>query len=174
MTPRVFCDMDGVVADFETAFADHFGISFNGKYIQIGGYEWGKLQKDWPTFWMDLGYMPHALELWRVMTRYKASLLTACPPSWPSAAVGKQIWARRMLPKWGYNPAQQFIGCQRAEKKLYAKQPDGTPNILVDDHVTNIQEWIGAGGLGIRYIPSAAMVAQVERTIKNHYSASGA
>lgn len=167
MTPKVFVDMDGVLADFTTAFGNFIGQKIKS-YIRITGSEWGKLQREWPTFWMDLDYMPHALDLWRVTSKYNASLLTAIPPSWPSAAVGKRIWAKRMLPKFGYHPQQDFIACLRHEKQRYAQQPDETPNVLIDDHRPNIDEWTAAGGVAIHYIPSSGMVGRVDTILKQH------
>ena len=37
------------------------------------------------------------------------------------------------------------------QKGKYAKQPDGTPNILVDDRNTVLTEWEQSGGIGIKY-----------------------
>ena len=36
-------------------------------------------------------------------------------------------------------------------KSAYAKQPDGNPNILIDDYGDNIQKWESAGGIGIQH-----------------------
>jgi hypothetical protein len=37
------------------------------------------------------------------------------------------------------------------EKFKYAVQPDGIPNILIDDWNQNIQPWNQKGGIGIKY-----------------------
>jgi len=57
---------------------------------------------------------------------------------------------------------------QRHEKKNYAKQQDGTPNILIDDMDRNVREWVAAGGLSIKYIPGAGMLDRVIRFIESH------
>jgi hypothetical protein len=44
---------------------------------------------------------------------------------------------------------QEIVITSRKEK--YAVQPNGTPNILVDDKPENIQRWNAAGGTGILY-----------------------
>jgi hypothetical protein len=37
------------------------------------------------------------------------------------------------------------------DKGMYAKQADGTPNILIDDFGYNIKKWQSAGGIGIQH-----------------------
>lgn len=166
-TPQLFSDIDGVLADFLKGFREFFTEKYGEKgWLEINKEDWLLLKKEWPTFWADLEYEQYALDLWRVISPYRPSLLTAAPPSWPSAGVGKTIWAKRMLPKFGYHPSQQVHTVMRADKKNFAKQPDGTPNILIDDMAKNIQEWSAAGGLGIVYIPSMGAIRNVQRTIE--------
>lgn len=160
MIPKVYCDMDGVLADFSKAFHAAMDIDTRNGWVTIT-YEWKQLQKKWPTFWMDLEFMPNGKSLWQSIAKYRPSLLTAYPESWPGASTGKHIWAKRMLPKFGYHPQQQFIACLRHEKRQYAKQSDGTPNVLIDDMLKNIEEWRSAGGIGIHYIDSASSVRKV-------------
>jgi len=168
MTPVVYCDMDGVLADFEGAFADFFTVKFGKGWKDIPREEWKRLSREWPTFWADLDFAPHGQELWRAISKYHPSLLTARPDSWPSAATGKTIWAKRMLPKFGYHPSQQVYVVLRAEKRNFARQPDGTPNFLIDDMEKNIAEWESAGGVGFVYIPSGSAPRQVEAAIAQH------
>ena len=58
------------------------------------------------------------------------------------------FWKKHWLDKQGYNPMESFF-THRKEK--YAVNADGTPNILIDDRLINIDRWIKKGGLGIRY-----------------------
>jgi hypothetical protein len=37
------------------------------------------------------------------------------------------------------------------DKWKYAVQPDGTPNILIDDYGVNIRKWRESGGIAIKY-----------------------
>lgn len=156
MTPQLYVDMDGVLADFQTAATGYFAINprtegkaFNTLWQSKDG--WPRLMREWPTFWMDLPMMPHAAQLWTLVAPHHPSILTAIPEAWPSASTGKRIWCKRHLPKFGYHPNEQFHAVLRAQKAKFAKQPDGTPNILIDDLAKNIQEWQSAGGQGILY-----------------------
>jgi hypothetical protein len=165
MAVKVYLDMDGVLADFATPAGEFWGVRFDKEYVKLDGAAWKKLQRAWPTFWMDLEYMPYALELWRALQPWHPSLLTALPESWPSGATGKLVWAKRMLPKFGYHPEQTFHCVMRRDKQKYA-MTKGQPNALIDDTKKNIQEWEAAGGIGIFYTPSALMIQQVVQTLR--------
>ena len=166
--------MDGVLANFKSAAEDFFDMhvgaqsasnssAFDRIWTSPQGSE--RLKKEWPTFWMDLDPMPHAAALWRVIAPHHPSILTAIPSNWPSSATGKLIWCKRHLPKFGYHPQQTFHAVSRREKQNYARQSDGTPNILIDDFGKNIEEWQRAGGIGILYVDGTSGVSHVESVL---------
>ena len=172
MTHQVYVDMDGVVADFLTPTKEFFGIRPTDSKRDLDtllnqGKGFLRLQREWPTFWMDLPRMPHALDLWEVVRPYHPCILTALPESWPSAATGKYVWVKRHLSKFGYNPRQEFHAVLRSQKVKFAKQPDGTPNVLIDDFDKNINEWRSAGGIGILYVDSSSAVNLVRTTLRS-------
>lgn len=168
MTPKVYCDMDGVVADFDRGWEEFTNTKISG-WVTITDADWARLKKQWPTFWMDLEPMPFAEELWDALRPYTPDILTAVPDAWKSAGIGKTTWAREVLGGVG-----KVHAVRREDKRNFAKQRDGTPNILIDDMEKNIKEWNAAGGLGIRYIPSASMVQRVIRFIESHLERHGA
>jgi hypothetical protein len=157
--------MDGVLADFRGS-ANKFwtDIQIRTVWADISGVHWERLKREWPTFWADLDYEENALELWRAIAPFHPHILTALPASWPSGEVGKYVWVKNRLPKWGYHPKQRFHAVRRQDKQKYAKQPNGIPNILIDDLERNIVEWNGAGGRGIHYLPGSS-VSIVKNTI---------
>lgn len=161
MSSKIYVDLDGVLAAFNSAFVEFFGKMPE----DVAPKEWARLKVEWPTFWIDLELEKNALDLWRIVGK-KASILSAIPAGWPAAATGKQIWCRKMLPKFGYTPGQEVITCMRKEKQRYAKQSDGTPNILIDDKDKNCAEWTAAGGIAIRYIPSRTILAKIADLIE--------
>lgn len=170
MTPQIFVDMDGVLADFATGAHQVLGIhpewdnaAFNALWDSKNG--WPAMMKTHPTFWMDLPLMPHALDLWRLIQPFHPAILTAIPPGWPTAGVGKRIWAKRMLPKFGYHKNEVVLAVQRPEKKDYAVHMDGSPNILIDDFQKNIDEWTKAGGYGVQYVDGPAGLSKVRAAL---------
>jgi hypothetical protein len=62
-----------------------------------------------------------------------------------NSGVQKSRWIRKYL-----NPQPQHIYIE-SRKEKHAVQPDGTPNILIDDRKDNIIKWEAAGGIGIKY-----------------------
>ncbi len=165
---RVFLDLDGVMADFITPANEITGIPFvPGVFVKIDKHDWYKMMDTWPTFWMDLELLPHALELWRALAPWHPSILTAAPEIWPSACTGKEVWVKRNLPKFGYHPEQKFHCVRRAEEKQKFAVTNGHPNVLIDDQAKNIREWEQAGGVGIRYLPSRVAIQTVVATIQS-------
>ena len=154
MAPRLYVDMDGVLVDFASGAETYFKMSVGTSHFTAvweGPKGWRQLMKDWPTFWMDLDPEPGFDAVWKVVRLHHPAILTAIPQGWSSSAVGKRIWCTRHLPNWGHHPHEEFHAVDRPQKRQYATQKDGTPNILIDDFTKNIAEWTNAGGQGLLY-----------------------
>lgn len=169
-TPRPYCDMDGVLVDFAAGVQSywHMDLHANNKtFDKLWKSPDGsaKLSREWPTFWMDLPELSRAQELWRVIQPFHPSILTAIPENWPSSATGKYVWAKRHLPGFGRDPREEFHAVRRSDKQRYAKQADGTPNLLIDDYVANIREWTAAGGVGVVYTNDSTGISNVKRAL---------
>ena len=164
MASRLYVDMDGVLVDFVKGAEKYFKITFadtNRSAYGITGSEfltlwegpkgWRQLKKDWPTFWMDLDPEPSSPQLLKLVLPHHPAVLTAVPKGWSSSAVGKRIWCQRHMLNWGRHPHEEFLAVDRSQKRRYAKQADGTPNLLIDDFDKNIAEWNNVGGIGLLY-----------------------
>ena len=91
---RIFCDMDGVIADFDTRFK-----TLNSEKISPGEYEskYGK-EKFWDfidkengvKFWVGIPWMKDGKELWDFIKKYNPSLLSA-PSKNSSSRLGKKL-----------------------------------------------------------------------------------
>ena len=66
-------------------------------------------------------------------------------------------------------PSETIIS---SNKGAFATQPDGTPNILIDDLGRNIQNWMNNGGLGIKYQADEDSLSKVQRWLSQFYSLS--
>jgi hypothetical protein len=58
---------------------------------------------------------------------------------------------KQWISKLPIQPTQTIIMPATADKGRYAKQQDGTPNVLIDDFGYNIKSWQSAGGIGIQH-----------------------
>jgi len=72
----------------------------------------------------------------------------------------KRIWIQQHLSP----QPRDIIITPRKEK--HAVQPDGTPNVLIDDRGDNITKWEAAGGVGIKYQADEDGLDTVTRGLK--------
>ena len=64
----------------------------------------------------------------------------------PNSGPHKLEWIKKNLAF--FPPTNIYI---THNKPQYAKNEDGTPNILIDDYGVNIKAWESAGGIGFKY-----------------------
>ena len=68
-SPQIYCDMDGVLADFVKGIRDMIGGKFNDE-------RWSELPDD---FFLKLEPMEDAKKLWGFIGKYSPFILTAIP-----------------------------------------------------------------------------------------------
>ena len=152
--PQIYCDMDGVVADFHAFTGKHLGTKFKDKY-------WPDLPKD--TF-AKLPLMPDAKKLWNFIGKYNPIMLTAVPRESrgdisKQAASDKTKWMKKY-----FNLKQSDMrAVSRQDKQQFAKDGrDGRPNVLIDDHLGNIKEFRSKGGIGIHHTSASDTINQLK------------
>lgn len=137
-TPILFCDLDGVLADFEQGIYNKFKkdvTKINSKQL------WGLINKS-ETFFDTLPWMPRGRELWSQISKYNPIILTGVPPGSRSAIQQKIKWCKREL---GENI--DVITCLTKDKPKYCLYK----SILIDDRSNNLENWNKAGGLFLLY-----------------------
>ena len=142
----LYLDMDGVVADFDEYTTRTLGILPREIYPEE---IWHKLASN-PRLYKDLIPTPYATQL--VYTcqqfcnrnKYDLKFLTAVPKNndIPWVFNDKVYWARNYFATipvmFGPYSKDKYHHCQ-------------TGDILIDDRLTNIQDWIAAGGIAIHH-----------------------
>ena len=153
---EIYVDMDGVLADFFGEWAKLMGVS-SWRQIQNIDAALDKVREQ-PDFWSNLPMTSNAKTLLNAIKKFKGkyNILSAPLPNDPKSEPGKQEWIKKNLASF---PPQKVI--LDHNKAKYAKQPDGTPNALIDDYGENIKKWEAAGGVGIKHTDVA-----VQGTIK--------
>ena len=153
-SPQIYCDMDGVLADFEKGIKDMIG----GKFSDA---RWSELPDD---FFLQLEPMPDAQKLWDFIGKYNPFILTAVPrssrgPISKRAAKDKE----RFMKRWfGVRPDKMYP-VMRADKMRFAKDGrDGRPNLLIDDHSKNIAQFKAAGGIGVHHLSASGSIKQLK------------
>ena len=147
--PEVYLDMDGVLADFFSEYAKLAGVT-TGNYREIPPAKTDPtLDKMVGTDFFDrLPKFASADALVSLCVKYFGHYNICSSPlrgDFENSEKNKRSWIRREL-----NPQPKHIVIT-PNKAKFAKQPDGTPNILIDDRKDNIIAWEAAGGVGVKY-----------------------
>ena len=154
----LYLDLDGVFADFD-GHKDKLLSKWSGRsYHHL-------LKEDWsleehtrnaevesvmgtPGFWETIPLCQNAYDLWDFCEPYHPIILTAIPrvKEWIERITNeKNAWIDRYL---GFKT--QRIICHRNEKRNFAVSgTDNTTNILLDDTIQNVTEWVSEGGFGL-------------------------
>ena len=146
--PKIYLDMDGVVADFRANALRTIGSAPVLPGDLYSDQDWNRL-RDNPHLFLDLPLMPRALELVNIARKYRDQLgwellfLTAIPHNndLPWAFHDKAEWARLH-----FTDIPVHFGPYSSDKHLHCSPGD----ILVDDRQDNCRDWTRAGGLAFK------------------------
>ena len=138
-TPQIYCDMDGVLADFVKFTTEHLGHPFKDKY-------WTELPEN---MFAILPPMQDAHQLWRFIGKYNPFILTAVTrqnesrgPIADNEPDDKKKWMKKHFRV----SEDKVYAVKRINKSNFAKDGrDKRPNLLIDDHVKNIEAFKKAG-----------------------------
>lgn len=157
----VFCDLDGVLANFEQGVFNKF------KKLPDElkpGLMWGVINKS-NTFFDALPWMPRGRQLWEAIKQYDPIILTGIPNGLTpkarsdcvSAAEQKRRWCAREL-----GPDYHVITCSTKDKPKYCI----SGSLLIDDRTDNLNAWNKMGGKFILY-DEEHLESIIERIHKN-------
>ena len=151
MDYKIYCDMDGVLTDFELGYEKLTGIDLKGEF-QKGEDFWDPISKAGVGFWAGLQWMPGGQKLWDYLKPFNPVLLSA-PSREQSSRIGKHVWVKHKIP-----------GTKLILRYAKQKQELATPeSILIDDRQVNIDQWEAAGGIGILHTNTANTIQQLQK-----------
>jgi len=146
---KIYCDMDGVLVDFEKGYKDL--TNKEASYDTNPEEFWEPITRAGAAFWIKLQWMPDGKQLWEYIKPYSPELLSA-PSREESSKIGKFTWVKRNIP-----------GTKLILRSAERKQEFATPNsILIDDTADDIQRWKDAGGIGILHTSAADTIQQLK------------
>lgn len=145
--PIVYVDMDGVLADLFNHVAELKGVDH---YNQMTAQQWEVFFKDTDAehLFSGLPMFPTANKLLRMVRKMAGGYKILSSPLMfdrEGSTKGKRSWLHKHITVLSDGVIFEH------EKQKYARQPNGTPNILIDDYGVNINKWNAAGGIGIKY-----------------------
>ena len=150
---QLFCDMDGVLADFDQHHKNVFGFRSS---TALDNVLWGKVRKV-PHFYLHIPPMKDLDELWAAISPYNPIVLTGVPYI-PEAAGDKQAWGYTNLDP----PPQKIITCKSKEKYKYMTAPG---DILIDDWEKHKDAWVNAGGHWITHTSAKDTIEQLHNLV---------
>lgn len=150
-TYQIYCDQDGVLADFDARFEHFAGIlpkEYEERAVRQYGEKKGK-EKFWSfideeiglRFWRGIPWMPEGRELWDYIQQYNPIILTA-PSQNDVSRQGKKLWVQDNI---GSNTPMIF------KPAKYKHDYSGPGKILIDDRLDTILRWKSKNGIGILY-----------------------
>jgi len=146
--PTIYIDMDGVVADWDSAARAVIGDRVKDLNNRWPDEDWQQI-KTIEHFYRDLPKMPRADDLMLIAKAFRDNLgwnlkmLTAIPREndMPNAFHDKIKWMGQYYPG-----IDVIFGPYSKDKQRHCQPGD----ILVDDRKSNIEEWENAGGTVVR------------------------
>ena len=148
----IYCDMDGVLVDFEKGYKELTG-TYTKNHPDKSTF-WQPVDTEGPSFWANLPWMPDGQTLWRYIKRYKPYILSS-PSRSLSSNEGKKAWCKINI----NNQYKDLLLYQRAQKQLFS----GENHILIDDLSNTIDEWNAKGGIGILHTSAADTISKLKK-----------
>ena len=149
----IFCDMDGVLVDFERGYHELTG-NHTSQFPKGDNEFWKPLEEEGAIFWATLPWMPDGQELWRYIKRYRPNILTA-PSMDPSSRAGKEAWCKMHI-----NSQYKNLYFKPAK---YKSDFAGQDRILIDDRDDTIASWKAKGGIGIHHTSASNTIKQLQK-----------
>jgi len=156
--PQIYCDMDQVLVNFIGGANEVLHSKGLPNFPEADKEEKWNALKSVPKFWANLKPMPDGLLLWKFIRQHNAWILSTPSRRMDTCKPEKIEWVRKHL-----GNVEHIYLVPREDKQKFALAEDGTPNLLIDDHIKNINEWESKGGIGIRHINTMKTISQLRK-----------
>lgn len=152
---NIFIDLDGVLADFDRFYFEHFGVRLNRQMTEDPP-NFRKNILGYGRFYYDLPLMPDAMALWDGVKRLHPApaILTGVreDAAESSCADDKRAWVAKHL-----GPDVPVFTSRSKDKRVHGKPGD----ILVDDWFKYQPLWEDMGGIFILHTSTADSLPKI-------------
>ena len=152
---KIYCDMDGVLTDFEKQFTDSISPWKPKQFIDKNGMDefWKEIDNRGVGFWVGMKWMEDGKELFEFLKNYKNVELLSSPSLSENSRLGKRLWVKN-----------NKLGVKLNLEYSKNKQKHSAPNhILIDDRKDIIERWEDAGGVGILHTSTKNTIACLKK-----------
>jgi len=150
----IYCDMDGVLCDFERQWARTNKLPFS-KFQTLNIHDrWEKVRQH-GSFWETIPWKGDGKTLWNYIKKHDVRILSAYSSSDPNCMAGKRKWLNKNV---SISPAKIHL-VTRSQKQIYSKKN----TILIDDYIRNIKEFNAKGGIGIRHKTASQTISELKK-----------
>lgn len=147
---KLFVDMDGVLADFDSHHEKVFGYRSDKLLDNV---DWKEVRRV-PNFYRHIPPMADMRQLWDAIRHLEPTVLTGIPSSIPEAPANKREWIKVNL-----GPHVPVVCCPSKEKCLRA-----TPGaVLIDDWEKYRHLWEDKGGVWITHLNAELTIEELKR-----------
>ena len=151
---KIYCDMDGVLTDFNKRFGELSAWSPE-KFTEKNGKDefWELIDGRGVGFWVGMEWMEDGKTLWEFLQNYKDVELLSAPSRSEHSRLGKRLWVRN-----------HKLGVKLNLAYSKDKQKYAAPNhVLIDDKKSNIKDWESKGGIGILHMSTKNTIACLKK-----------
>lgn len=174
---RIFCDMDGVLTDFDRGFkrlkANHPEHLTPDEYEKKHGEHsiWPLIDAREEKFWVRLPWMKDGRELWDYLKRYSPIVLSA-PSRSKHSVDGKMKWIKVNLGINQSEPTRSINDMDPDSRIILANDKaqfvKSKNDILIDDRQPNIDKWVAAGGTAIHHDDATDTIRLLEEILSRN------
>jgi len=163
-----YCDMDGVLSDFDEGYYQLTGIHTHHADMQGKEEFWNIFKKALvdqnipeKEYWANLPIMPGALEIWSKLAPFNPFIITS-PSKNPESRRGKEEWVLKNLSPQPRKIIFRYSGYKHEE--LQGKDPQEISySLLIDDYSKNTIPWKKEGGKVILYKNSSQVLNDLDK-----------
>jgi hypothetical protein len=160
--PICFVDMDGVLADLYNHAAQIHDVDH---YNNMTKDEWETFFQGTDAYHLFKNVPPfrNIDQILGLVKKYAGGYtILSSPLSFDKAKSiqGKKEWIKNNI---NIKPDQAIF---EHDKWKYATQPNGTPNVLIDDYKGNTIPWTKAGGIAIKFQNDEDDITKIDDVLK--------
>ena len=155
--PKIYCDMDGVLTDFDKQFSEIHPWGPK-KFMDKNGMDefWKEIDDRGVGFWVGMDWMSDGKQLWEFITNNFYVELLSSPSRSDHSRLGKRLWVRN-----------HKLGVKLNLAYSHNKQKYAAPShILIDDRKDNIEQWESQGGIGILHTSTKETIECLRKKAK--------